>query len=564
MQEFDASKGLIHLFFANDDDYFYTDSYVRTDQTYYLYSKLLEGRYEYVISFSGNENSGYFMTLQDNITAAAFSEKNNSFFGGLFSSGRRGSNLPSETNERERTRAGKKVLQINNESFVETLSDVISLMKRKSRAAVIMPMNVFAVVSRYPELCDELRKISAKNFQENNRHILVVTASSYAAESIKYFRPDGSSLSEDNIFTDAGLFPDLEPYFHDVYESSSNFYIYDSIRRFMGDKAVFRNSLSYENIRRMMERLVIQTDCFENIDISDINSMAGVIYSYYNSLEYKKNNNIPFPANPKRSLAAVESEIISSRRLREVLKNASAEFKEYNDPYKYICRVYTDCIDTEGSAFIIGGSSYGEELGMLHAINKIYTKRFGETYPKLDRAIDILSKPCVDGAVSFSATDFRTKIIEMTYKNIVNELTDFVDTGLIDAMLKGLDFYLDYFRTASQLHGEAVTAKDMSFDMYKNVMKFEEKLSTFRKNKTELEQRIVTQENSGDTLAAENTRNHLEKVLDNIKKYETITEDAYRVLALPLSDNNAVSINSKMKYASQTLKNNAAQLSVNN
>ena len=77
MQEFDAPKGLIHLFFANDDDYFYTDSYVRTDQTYYLYSKLLEGRYEYVISFSGNENNGYFMTLQDNITAAAFSEKNN-------------------------------------------------------------------------------------------------------------------------------------------------------------------------------------------------------------------------------------------------------------------------------------------------------------------------------------------------------------------------------------------------------------------------------------------------------------------------------------------------------
>ena len=59
-------------------------------------------------------------------------------------------------------------------------------------------------------------------------------------------------------------------------------------------------------------------------------------------------------------------------------------------------------------------------------------------------------------------------------------------------------------------------------------------------------------------------KERLSRALENMKKYETITEDAYRVLALPLSDNNAVSINSKMKYASQTLKNNAAQLSVNN
>ncbi len=561
---FDAAKGLFHLFFANDEDYYYTDSYVRTDQLFHLYSKLLAERYEYMISFMGEDSSNCILTTLDNITSEAYNEKNNAIFGGLFSQNRRKVNTQTSSafseENRERLRSGSKSIMLGKEGFEQALDDLISMMKKKNRVAIIMPMSIFGSIVRYPDVFDELKRISAKNYQDNNRHAIIITSSYYAGESIRFFRPPSNTLTEDNIFADPDLFPELVPYYHDLYENNLNFYVYDNLKRFMGDRAVFHYSLSFENIRRMMTRSALHNDCMDNISFMEINSVSAVIYSYYNSPEYRKNNHIPLPENPKRSISVIEEALRNNRQLREALKQAGSEFHEYLDPYKYVCRVYTDCIDVENGIYMIGGSEYNAELGMLRAIKKIYTNRFGESHPKLDRAIDILGKPCTDSAVSFSAASFRSRIIEITHKNIVNELTDYVDVELIDAMLKALDYYFDYFRTGSRLRGEAVTAKDISFDFYKNVMFLEERLSGLRKLSYELEQKIAAQVRNGDNYSAENTRAYLERINESKKRYETVTENAYQILSVPLSDENAVTIMTKMKYESQNLKNAAGSV----
>ena len=555
MQEFDAAKGLFHLYFSNDDDNYYNESYIKTNQSFDLYNSLLSEKYEYVISFSGDESGNCKMITMDNITTEAFNKKNNSLFGGFFGGGRRSSGSSVPVNEKNRSRSGRKSSDLDPGSFGEAMDNIIAMMKRKNRVAVIMPMNIFQTLIKYPSITDELKRISAKNYQDHNRHAFIITASFYASESIRFFRPGGNALLEDNIFADPELFPDLEAYFHDLYESSANFYIYDNLKSFLGDRIIFNNSLSFEKIRRMMTHFVLQTGKFDNISINEINSLSAVIYAYYNSPEYRTHNNVPLPENPKRSLAAIEEALYNNRGLRERLAEICDEFRQQRDPYKYICRVYTDCIDVENGIYMIGGSEYNAELGMLRAIKRIYTNRFGESHPKLDRAIDIFSKPCIDSAVSFSASNFRSKVIEMTHKNIVNELTDYVDTELIDAMLRALDYYLDYFRNASQLRGETISAKDKCFDFYKDVMSFEERLSGMRKLCSELEQRIAAQESAGDTLSADNTRAYLQRVSENRKQYEAIVDKAYHLLSIQLSDENAVSIVTKIKYETQNLKN---------
>ncbi len=558
MQEFDAAKGLFHLFFANDDDAFYTESYVRTNQSFYLYHRLIALKYAYVYAFSGEDYQNCMMTSMDNISAEALNDnRGGRLMDNLFGGGKRLGSRASELPDKERLRSGRKSVRLTAEGFGEALNDLIGLMKRKSRVAVILPMNIFQALVRYPSALEELKRICAKNYQDNNRHIFIITSSCYAGESIRFFKPSGDFLAEDNLFTDDTLFPELVPYFHDLYENAMNFYIYDNVRRFMGDKAVFYHSLSFDRIRRMMTRYALHTDYEEGMSPGDILAMTAVIYAYYHSPEYRRHAHLSLPENPKRSLSAVEESLCNSRSLREQMKQAKMEFFGKADPYQYICRVYADCVDVENGIFMIGGSTYQDELGMLRAIKKIYVNRFGESHAQLDRTIDLLSKPCVDAAVSFSAVSFRQKVIELTHKNIVNELTEFVDTELITAMVRALDYYFEYFRTASTLRGEAVTAKDISFDFYKTIMAMEEKQSRMRKSAYELRQKLSRQELNQETASAEHTRRTLQQIEESSRTIEAVLENAYQMVSVPLSETNAINMMTKMKYETRRLKQTA-------
>ena len=72
MQMFDASKGLFHLFFSNDDDTFYTDSYIKTRLGFYLYNKLISMKYNYVYGFSGGEHTDCVLTCYDKLCCTGY------------------------------------------------------------------------------------------------------------------------------------------------------------------------------------------------------------------------------------------------------------------------------------------------------------------------------------------------------------------------------------------------------------------------------------------------------------------------------------------------------------
>ena len=77
MQIFDSGKGLFHLLFANDDDDYYTDSYVKTNFGFYLYHSLIAMKYDYVYYFYGDDFRNCVIKPFDNVSLELFAE--NSF-----------------------------------------------------------------------------------------------------------------------------------------------------------------------------------------------------------------------------------------------------------------------------------------------------------------------------------------------------------------------------------------------------------------------------------------------------------------------------------------------------
>lgn len=548
MQEFDASKGLFHLFFSNDEDSFYTESYIRTKLNFFLYYKLVAMRYEYIYALTGDESSGYHLLCFDNISSKALDEKSGSLISSLFAS-RRQSGLNGSENE-VRMKSGAKTIPLGAENSDSVILSLIALMKRKSRVAVIMNINAFNSLLCAPELADELKRINSRNYQDNNRHMFLITSSIYSGESLRFFRPGTGMGAMGNAFSDASLFPELEPYFHDIYEMTRNFYIYDELKRFLGDKAVFYNSLSYEHIRRMITSYAITGGYMEEMSIKKINSLSAVLFAYYNSAEYRKDHILGLPENQKRSLSAVEEALRNNRALRTACEKAAEEFDDCSDPYKYVCSVYCDAVDCENGIYMLGSSENQDELEMLRKIKRIYTSRTGSCDPGLDRAISVLSKPAANAAVSFSAESFRKKIIEMTFTSLSDELNDSSDMYLVDFMIRGLNYYFDYFSVAGSLRGEELTASDVSFDFYKNVAYLAEKLSRARLSKAAYEEKLGRLSEND----AYSTRLFLEKTQAYIKKLEATIEKSENMLSSPITTANARGLTAEMKFETKHLK----------
>lgn len=552
MQLFDASKGLFHLLFVNSDDSFFTDSYVRARLNFFLYHRLVSMKYEYIYVFSGADHSGFTFTCPDNISARAYDDKNSarqkpSFFGMKKQSAFSPDNS-------ERLRSGRKSIYVPEQELSEVFGNLISLTKRKSRVAVIIPIGIFNMLAGYPEICEELAKINSRNYQDNNRHIFVITASKYSGESLPFFKPSTETSINGNVFSDSRLFPELEEYYNDLYGMTRNFYIYDELRSFLGDKAVFYESLSYENIRRMCMNIAINTGFPQEMSIKSINALAAVIYTFYNSAEYRNNSFIPLPENPKRSLSEIEAALRNNRKLRAACVNAMGEFLAQDDPYKYAYSVYSDCCDSEAENFMIGGADNADELDKLMKIRRICASRLGKCDPSLEKAIRLLSKPCTDSTVSFSAASFRKRIIEMTYNNISDEMNDTIDTELISFMLRGLDYYFDYFRSISSLTGDAVSAKDISFDFYKDIMYLAEKRSSARLSREVYKKKLDSQLENGDDVSAESTRQYLEKTDAFIRTLDRTIEQAENMLSSPVTQTNARGLITKMKAETNHLK----------
>lgn len=524
MQEFDATKGLFHLIFANEDDEYYTDSYIKTNFHFYLYYRLIAMKYKYVFFFFGDDFKMCRIKPFDNISADVFDEKYskynfiNSFLGLKKSSGNE--NLC----DNERCVNREKGYDVDESTFEENVKKLLDVMKRKSDVAVVIPITVFNDMARFPDIMAELKKMREKNCHNNNRHIIVITASVYANESLKYFKPiDNGNKVDVNIFNNNELFPELASYFSAYFQYEKNCYIYDELNKLMGDRIIFFNPLGFENIRRMITHYCLNTDYVSDFGFQKINSLSAVIYAYYNSIDFRCNHNIAFPENPKRMIGIIEESLRNNRSLRLNIEKSAEEFADKHNIYKYICNNYPDIIDLETTAYMIGGSEKSVETEMLKNIKTIYENRCGSSHPTLEKVILLMNKPCIEATVSFSASNFRRKVIEYTNGNVLDVLNGKIDTMLLDCSTKALIYYFDYFSLNTAVSEDVIKARDESFVLYQNLIYMVKKLSDENKKRDEIKKKINNLE-SGDEYLLEQTDMHIQQLEKGVEIAKSLLE----------------------------------------
>lgn len=559
MQNFDSAKGLFHLLFANDDDDYYTDSYVKTNFGFYLYHSLIAMKYDYVYYFHGDDFRNCVIKPFDNASLALFEEKQqgrsimDSF--SLFGGKKKNSNEAYEQQKiLTRTRNRNAGFQVNETTFEETLSKLTELMKKKSRIAVVMPISIFNALSGYPGVISELKRISEKNYHDNNRHAFIITASLYANESLRYFKP--TDQTEGNIFAHTELFPELGSFFQDYYQYSSNYYVYDKLKRLIGDEMTFYDSLSFENIRRMVTRYCLNTDYMPDFSVKTIHSLTAVIYAYYNSAEYRSSHLISLPDNPKRMTGAVEESMRNDRKLREQLKEAMPEFDGHSNIYKYVCNIYSDCIEGENEVYMLGSPEHTTETDTLLRIRNIYRSRCEKVHPGLEKVLALMNKPCVEAAVSFSAENFRKKIIEFTNDNLFDEMSGEFNELLLGHTVKALEYYFNYFQMTSAVSEDMIMAWDESFNLYKNVIYIIKKLGDEVKIRDDLKRKIAYLEERGtnDELLTSYKKTLATKETF-VQQLEKSVENAERLLSLTIADDSAGDIIRNMRNAAKNIVN---------
>lgn len=555
MQEFDATKGLFHLFFANEDDEYYTDNYIKTNFHFYLYYRLIVMKYKYVFFFFGDDFKNCGIKPFDNISLNVFDEKYSKYnlINSLFGLKKKSANISNNSEnlcENERCLNHEKGCSIDESTFEETVKKLLDIMKRKSDVAVVIPIDIFNDMARFPDIMAELKKIHEKNSRDNNRHIIIITASVYANESLKYFKPiDNGNKIDANIFN-SELFSELADYF----STQKNCYIYDELNKLMGDRIIFFNPLSFENIRRMTTHYCLNTDYMPEFSFEKIKSMSAVIYAYYNSIDFRCKHNIQLPQNPKRMLSVVEESLRNNRQLRLSVEKAAEEFTGKYNIHKYICNNYPDIIDLESTVYMIGGSEKDIEIEMLKNIKTIYENRYGNSHAGLEKIISLINKPCIEATVSYSASNFRKKIIEYTNQNLLDVLSGEIDTMLLDYTTKALNYYFTYFLMGTAVSDKVIIARDESFNLYKNLIYTVKELSDTTKKQKEIKEKINNSESKSiDSVVANSNKLALENINIYIQQLEKSIEVTEQLLETVIIDNRAEDILKNMKDASKNI-----------
>ena len=535
MLEFDSAKGLFHMFFANEDEDFYTDSYIRTDRDYYLYSTLLSRHYNYIYEFIGDDFRNCRFRALDNVSFDAFEERSsqNVSFLSLFGGKKRGRSSdgsfePDENTERVPNRT--KEIKLGEEQFGPYVARVLEHMRNKSRSAVIIPVSIFNAIARYPELVIELKKISSKNYSDSNRHAVIITSQLYMNESFKFFGPDFRETEGGNIFTDRDLFPELSQYFAGVDNPDINCFTYDAIKQLMGDKAVFYRALSFENIRRMYTHYCLNyQSADEEISNEIIRGIAGVIYCYYNSVEYRCQNANILPENPRRYLRIIEESIRNERRIRQNLKNAAEEFTAQQNVYKYICNNYPDSEDPSNNIAMFRGDGNNQMLGVLVNVRANYVNRFSELHPGLERIIALVNKPSIEYGMSFSAVSCRKRVIEILSESISNPLERGVNVKLLDYAVDAMRYYYSCFGTMGPANDAVVRERDLSFGLYKDLVEIVRILTEKCRERDMLMEKVSVFSSGGDNshvpADASARLKLLEGYIDQLQRQADIAEN---------------------------------------
>lgn len=298
---FDAGRGFFYLVFANEDDYFFTDAFIRLNFLSYLKLRLIEDEYRqlcFIGKTSFTDELDYKMDF-----IGALSKELIGFF-----------------KRKRRTAPGRKkrlTYQVISESRLHCESDYLlmkesllkltDLMDDNRDIAVVCPIDIFA------ECCKSdafVKKLSARQTRANH-NVMILTGSVDANENDRYFRnpafayPDSVPPLVSEVFFDEKLFPNMAGKYNDSFTNTPKLVLtYEALKDAFAERMIVLNSLNYEKLLIAVKYSLMREESAEFRYPPD--AYAALLWAWYeNDLFRAKYPQLKLPDNPFRSTRVI-------------------------------------------------------------------------------------------------------------------------------------------------------------------------------------------------------------------------------------------------------------------
>lgn len=304
MAYFDAQKGWFHLAFLDEDDYYYMPSLAKLGADDYLRYLMNEAGYQVCLSIVPGEKEPVFIGRND-----AGQQFVNDKLGMV-----------------KKSLFGKK-----NATFEEKLEMIFN---SEQKTAVVLPLPEYESIFSVEKNCGDLKE-ALKN-RNVFRSIFVVTAPLLADSSNRYLISGNSALCRND-----------ETIWQAAEESrSSECNLYESLKKKLGDRCVFLNRLSQEDIRNAVIRN-LQIECTvesaqNTIDCLD--AVSDILYAYYYFSQAKKQDmgidQLGFDRNEGLSIRVLDQDLKNPNLTEKLLRVARDYKKQYIPQLDDKCPVY--------------------------------------------------------------------------------------------------------------------------------------------------------------------------------------------------------------------------------
>lgn len=335
-----TGRGFFHLVFANTDDCFFTESYIKMNFESAVRMHLMEADYRQICFFNKTDiHNSYSYQLDFRGSRCpdflSFLKKKKKFF---LSKNPQNIDIK-EYNGPDGLR--RITAAFNFSALRDCMLYLLELMARSWDIAIVCPIEVFA------DCCDAdvviKRLAAAQNSGEHN--IMVLTGSVDATENDPYFRNPELEFNSKNdqlasdIFFNEKLFPDMIEKFNNSSASTPKLVLtYDALADTFADRMTVLNDLSFDRLRVAVRYVLMRNPEFRFVFSPD--AYAAVIWAWYENPAFRElYRHLQLPENPFLSMRVVTDYLEQGgifRSANDVIHRESVwEYREFLTRWKY-------------------------------------------------------------------------------------------------------------------------------------------------------------------------------------------------------------------------------------
>ncbi|MBR5409834.1 MAG: hypothetical protein IK104_04115 [Clostridia bacterium] len=322
---FDASKGLFHFVFANQDDEYYIESLLRVQFLPYLHYQLFRDDFRYVYDFGRdpqNAKREFWMQCVGSLSI------------GAFEAGQKKKGLFSKNDKKEDGDIDGDIerSELNGEDLVQYFLQTLDVMRQNGQTAIVIPIQLFARFSYDDRVLTPLEELVRRS--KNNA--IVLTGSVRAEENNVFFvNPvavypnDTSKRPNDLIFYNPRIFPEIKAAYGTESGNLPKYVpVYKRLDAAFRGRTFFLNNLGFPILRAAVFYALLRQEPLR--DPAAAPGIAAVILAWYKNQDFRaKYRDLNLEPNPFGLLRTVMKQLSPDTvgRLAEI-----AETERIDDP----------------------------------------------------------------------------------------------------------------------------------------------------------------------------------------------------------------------------------------